>query len=121
MNDCAGSQFMCLTVKPRCNLKSYTAADSCVILHGETIVKISNFVQNESGIYFVGQQFKVKKNLFDSPIESSRLGIYVVHQLAAMHYWPVSRFKSKAVMIPVRADKCDSFAVFPLLLEQIGQ
>ncbi|XP_045036587.1 uncharacterized protein LOC123466566 [Daphnia magna] len=61
LNNCSGSQFMCLTVKSYCNLKSYTAADCCVILHGETIVKICNFVQNESGIFFVGQQFKVKK------------------------------------------------------------
>lgn len=93
-------------------------ANSCVILQDETVVKILNIIENNNTVVIIGQQLNNNSrliDLFNKPLQSSRLGIYSVNtsRIAFQNSWPISAVKCKAVCIPYSSKK--DFAIFPLM------
>lgn len=97
-----------------CALNSNRIDDNHIFLKNYIIVKVFNFIQTGNGIYIVGKQYSKFSNLYVPPCESSRLRIYSVSPsyLSELKYWPLSRFKCKALTIPIESGR--KFAVFPL-------
>lgn len=117
LNTCNGNQFKELHYKSWV-LKANNAGDCCVTISDSTIIRIQNFVQNESGIYILGYPFTQIDNLFSYPLESSRLGVFRVRTLSpVLKSWPINLLKMKNLMIPTHNNSENSFAIFPLLME----
>ena len=95
-------------------------ANNCVILKDDTVVQILNIVENNNTVSIIGKQFNTrgKTNLFENPLESSRLGIYSVQKasLSSNKSWPISSIKCKAVCIPYSSK--NEFAIFPLMRKE---
>ncbi len=113
LHSCDGKQFKHLTYKLLI-LKTDNKADRNVILKDGKIVQISNFVENAIGIQIVGKQFTTKKDLFRSPLQSTRLEIFSVQRLSCLKSWPITSIKYKALLIPSKVDQNNEFAVVPL-------
>ena len=83
-------------------------------MKNSAVVKIKKFIKNEAGIFLVGNQFVGKKDLFRSPMESSRLEIFSVERLSPLRCWPLSSIAYKSLLIPTKIERDQEFAVFPL-------
>ncbi|GAA6079450.1 uncharacterized protein LOC113085053 isoform X1 [Tachysurus ichikawai] len=55
--------------------------DSCVKIDNQ-LVLVQNIVEDEGGVYLVGNEYKQVENFFKYPIDSKELGIYVVSNLS---------------------------------------
>lgn len=94
--------------------RNNNARDCFVMLSNKKLVKIFNFMHGPSGISIIGKQFLRPRNLFNSPIDSSSLGIHLVDTLSPrLQSWPIDLIECKLLVLP-RPDKQNSFAVFPL-------
>lgn len=94
--------------------RNNNASDCFVMLSNKKLVKIFNFMHGPSGISIIGKQFLRPRNLFNSPIDSSSLGIHLVDTLSPrLQSWPIDLIECKLLVLP-RPDKQNSFAVFPL-------
>jgi len=91
-------------------------ANCCVILQNESVVKILNFIEHNNKVSIIGLELGngKKENLFDSPLQSSKLGIYSVNisRGSRQRSWPISDVKCKAVCLPWSSKK--DFPIFPL-------
>ena len=110
-----GRQYRVLHYKSM--LLKCDAANSCVILNDETVVKISNFIEHNNSISIIGQEFnnRLKMGLFSKPLKSSKLGIYSVQlsSISCNKSWPLTAIKFKAACIPHSTK--NNYAIFPLM------
>ena len=94
--------------------RNNNASDCFVMLSNKKLVKIFNFMHGPSDNSIIGKQFLRPRNLFNSPIDSSSLGIHLVDTLSPrLQSWPIDLIECKLLVLP-RPDKQNSFAVFPL-------
>ena len=89
------------------------------MMTNKTIVIIRNFVSIEGEPYIVGCSFLDACDLFTAPIESSRLDIYKLSILSEeLQLWPLKSVWKKCFLLP-RPSMNNSFAIIPLLNEDV--
>nr|XP_042902110.1 uncharacterized protein LOC107449218 [Parasteatoda tepidariorum] len=94
-----------LTTKPR---------DCVVLLEGNIILKIFNFVQNENGYHLIGKRFNLKSfsSFYSGPINMEVFDIFRVDELSeSFESFHSSNIKCKAMLIKYH----DSYVCVPLL------
>lgn len=93
---------------------SLREGDNVVMLNDSSVVVISNFVQNEEGIWAIGKRFNQYTDLYKEPIKSSQLGIYAVEGLSGLpRKYSASKFMTKCVAVPF--GHRSSYAIYPLI------
>lgn len=95
------SQFKVLKSK-NAIIKSHIEADSYLLTSNKKVVKVFNIIQTEhSDILLICKQFKHYKLLFNKPIKSSLLDIYVVNELSEdLIVLNINYIKKKVFLIP---------------------
>ena len=99
----------------RVNIKnSYVSTDvgnNCVVLGGAVVV-VRNIILKNNETLLVYQKFCNVQDFFSYPLQSIKIGIYLVSDLSnEMFVGSLSDFCSKNVMLPYK----DAYVVFPLL------
>jgi hypothetical protein len=91
---------------------STTHPDNCVYLKSNKVVLIKSITYTENEFLFEGVPFKYSKNLYNFPLESSKLGIhYVKHiNVNAAVLFKLNDIFNKGILLPHKT----GFAVFPL-------
>ena len=93
--------------------------DNCFFSSDSEIVVCRNIIQQNGFVYIIGEIFQEKKDLYQHPWPSSLFGVFEVSSYSDMKMWPLSKFRNKAVIMPLcYSTKTESYAVFALLHHQ---
>lgn len=66
-------------------------------------------------VIIIGYQFIHKELFFNKPIKSSKLDIYIVHNLSkTLKFWKISDIKKKLMLFPA-IEKQNYYVAFPIL------
>ena len=84
--------------------------NNCVFLTDNSIIFIENLLWLKKKIYFLARKYETITDLYNYPIKSSHLNIFIVENLSSLSLFPTKKFKSKAICLPFH----DRFAVFPM-------
>ncbi|XP_045023256.1 uncharacterized protein LOC123467372 [Daphnia magna] len=97
-------------------LKSDSVKDCHVYLKDLDVVKVTNFFEVDSRIFFTGRKYVYRDNVFTLPCESSRFNVFLLWGLDSLNWWPLDSILCKALVIPCgKRHKC---AAFPLLMSK---
>jgi hypothetical protein len=77
---CNGKQHQMLLFRS-CTIRTKNQSDCYVILHDQRVVRVSNIVKNEEGVFLIGQRFMQTSDSFLHSLKSSKLGFYCVERL----------------------------------------
>lgn len=81
-----GLQYTTLNME-KCTIKTHIEADRFLLTNSNKIVKVFNIVDQKNSIYLICKQFEDISTLFDKPIKSTELDIYVVGKLSDTLAW----------------------------------
>ena len=118
---CNGKQYKMLLFRSW-TICTKNKSDCYVILHNKRhnkrVVRVSNIVKNEEGIFLIGQRFMQKSDSFLHPLKSSRLGVYCVERLSPLQRWSLTEVKCKAICLPKSINNRQELHVYPLLMQR---
>lgn len=117
INACNGKQYKMLVFQSW-TIRTNSNSDGFVILNNQKVVRISNVVENEYGVFLIGQHFMRKSDSFHHPLASSRLGVYCAEQLSPLKRWPITAMKCKAICLPKSINNRRELYVYPLLMQR---
>ena len=90
--------------------------DNCVIIEGNQVVLIANFVWKHEKLYVIGRRYLHQENLFSYPLPSSNIYEIVVSQLAdTLESFEFCKVKYKCIRIPASFPETGSYFVSKLL------
>lgn len=82
-------------------INSRSLADRFVLMQNGEIVCIVNFASSKNGVCAIGKQFNTKKDVYDKPCRSSKIGIFLVANLShVLSCWNISDICKKYVVFP---------------------
>lgn len=94
--------------------KKHKSPDSYFILSSNKIAQVENIISTpENKTIIVGKEFSVYNNLYEYPIPSGCLGIYIVKNLSDLKWWPLSEIYGKCLVIP--SQTTPDLVCFPLI------
>lgn len=92
---------------------SILQGDGVLILKNGNLVICRNFITSKNETYVIGHEFLEYSEMYDKPLKSSLLGIYLAGKVSPhLRKWPISEVRSKAVAVPFKNGH--SYTVFPL-------
>ncbi|KYM94120.1 hypothetical protein ALC62_15262 [Cyphomyrmex costatus] len=99
-------------------LDANSIADNCCGLQDNTILLLRNIAYSTESkdLVIIDQQFECKDNYYNTPCDSSVLGIYKVSQLSQLKMWPLRSVNKKYAKYVLNNDV---FVVIPLLHNEI--
>jgi hypothetical protein len=80
VKSCKGKQYKMLLFRSW-TIRTKSKSDCYVILHNQRVVRVSNIVKNEEGVFLIGQRFMQTSDSFLHSLKSSKLGFYCVERL----------------------------------------
>ena len=84
------------------------------MLEDSSVIFILNFVRNEEGDWPIGRRFNQYTDLYEEPVKSSQLGIFVVESLSELpRKYAVAKFLTKCVPVPFGHK--NALAIYPLM------
>lgn len=90
---------------------SNSSGNNCVVL-GNSIAVVRNILKTDVNVFFVYQTFCEQHDFYAYPLQSSKIGTYLVSSLSSeLLVARLCDFKKKNVMLPYK----NSFVVIPLL------
>jgi hypothetical protein len=89
------------------NMKEFTLklkdGDNCIMLKSRKLGKVVNILENEEKIYVLLQQFMTYEPFFLKPLDSTRIGIFLVSVLSEeLILCHISLISNKYVLLPYR-------------------
>lgn len=80
------------------------APDNCCGTADGVIIQVANiaFSDHLQIPVVIGREFLSKRDFYNVPIESSRVGIFKVKQLSNLKAWPLSQITIKYVQLPYK-------------------
>lgn len=108
--ECKAPQYHAVQLKSV--FLSTGTGDNCCMIDGD-VVEIYNFAlsKRSGGLCIVGRKYLYKEKLYETPVQSSRLGIFVVRGRSPLRSWEMPNVVEKMVRLPLS----DKFVVLPLL------
>lgn len=103
-NDLNGDQFTSIILESM-KIKINVDADSYLLTNDDNIVKVFNIIHNKNmnEVILICKKFKNKSVMFNSPIKSSKLDIYVVDQLCNDYIWyHIYNMKKKVIILQTK-------------------
>lgn len=97
-----GDQFTCIVLETM-TIKTNIEADSYLLTSDDDIVKVFNIICNKNldEVILICKKFKNKHIMFNNPIKSSKLGIYMVDELCNNFKWyKIGSIKKKVILLP---------------------
>ena len=86
--------------------------DNCVIIEGNQVVLIANFVWKHEKLYVIGRRYLHQENLLSYPLPSSNIYEIVVSQLAdTLESFEFCNVKYKCIRIPASFPETGSYFV----------
>ena len=102
---------MCLSIINRC--------DNTIINDRNRPATVRNIVDVDGVIWIIYEEFKNVSNFFDYPLNSSEMGIFMVHQHTGnLEFMQLDRLKSKCLCLPSQLHR-NEFVIFPLLHHEL--
>lgn len=93
---------------------SYSKADAYCLIKHSILVVVQNIIKTESDTIIVGNQFNKYDSLYDYPLESKELNIFVSSDLSdKLQTWPVTEITAKCIVFPINHQK--SWVSFPVI------
>ena len=90
--------------------------DNCVIIEGNHVVLIANFVWEYEKLYVIGRRYLHQENYFSYPLPSSNIYEIVVSQLShTLESFEFCQVKYKCIRIPTFFPETGSYFVSKLL------
>jgi len=101
-NALKGNQFTCIVLETM-TIKTNIEADFYLLTTDDDVVKVFNIICNNNlnEVILICKKFKNKHIMFNNPIKSSKLGIYIVDELYNNFNWyEIGSIKKKVILLP---------------------
>lgn len=101
-NALKGDQFTFIVLETM-KIKTNIEADSYILTSDDNVVKVFNIICNKDldKVILICKKFKNKHIMFNNPIKSSKLGIYIVDKLCNNFIWyEIGSIKKKVILLP---------------------
>lgn len=110
LHDLVNPQYNTLFLK---TYKINTTSDNYIFTKCKQIVKIENICYHKfGGLVIVGKSFFNKNPYYNEPIDSSKIGIYVVDNLSTKYeYWNIHDIECKYMILKIQ----DQQIAFPVI------
>lgn len=90
--------------------------NNCCIDNDGSILLIENITQSDNEIFLVCRKFLNVNDLFECPLPSGNIGIFLCYNLSELEPIKLINIKSKALIIPMYNDEnVDTFSVLTIL------
>jgi len=101
-NALKGNQFTSIILDTM-KIKTNIEADSYILTSDDNVVKDFNIIYNKDldEVILICKKFKNKHIMFNNPIKSSKLGLYIVDKLCNNFIWyKIGNIKKKVILLP---------------------